>query len=46
MYSVHHLLNGTTARDVGWIELLFMLAYKVEDERSKGRTPVEDLAYE
>lgn len=46
MYSVHHLLNRTTARAIGWIALLFMRAFKVEDEGSKDRTVVEDPAYE
>lgn len=51
MYSVHHLLNRTTARGLGFIALLFMLAFKVEDKGSKKkkgkkRTAVEDLTYE
>lgn len=35
MYPVHHLLNRTTARGLGFIALLLMLAFKVEDEASK-----------
>ena len=34
MYPVHHLLNRTTARGLGFIALLFMLAFKVEGEAS------------
>lgn len=46
MYSVHHLLNRTTVRSIGGVVLLFILAFEVEDEGSKHRTAVEDLAYE
>lgn len=46
MYSVHHLLNRTTAGVGGWIALLFMFAFKVEDKGSKDRAAVEDPAYE